>query len=70
MGMKHSYYLTIDDGQFFWTGSGWSAEYPDAFLFSSKREATAHRKMLAARYIAGSIVLHHELSATDIREER
>lgn len=30
-----------DDTGFFWTGSGWSAEYPDAKLYKSMAQAKA-----------------------------
>ena len=36
---KRQFLITNEIGQF-WTGSGWSDEYPDAELFSSKAEAS------------------------------
>lgn len=40
MSRQKRQYLVRNELQQFWTGSGWSDEYPDAWLYDSKSEAS------------------------------
>lgn len=41
--MENTYIIKDNDGRF-WTGMGWSNEYPDADLYDSRSEAIAAAK--------------------------